>query len=426
MHDEHRGFATRQVHAGTDVATATPRATPIHLTAGFPFSSFDEAAAHFATGEGFGYTRIGNPTIDAVERKLAALDGGTGALLVASGQAALATAILAVAEAGDHIVASDHIYEGSRGLLVDQLSRFGIAVTFVNDIRSPRAWEDAVRPETRALFAETLSNAANVLLDVRAIADVADAHGIPLIVDATFSTPYLQRPIESGAALVVHSASKFLAGQGSVLGGVVIDGGRFDVARDGAASPHLIARGPHGEASYAQRFGTDARLAFAREVVASRLGPTISPLNAFLIGQGVETLSVRVREQSRSAAVIARHLDAHPAVAHVDHLSLPSHPDHALAERLLPKGRGSVFTVTLHGGIDAARTVIESLSVFTHMTHLGDVRSLVLHPATTSHVHSTPQQRAAVGVHDGTLRLSIGLEDTDDLIADLDAALATV
>ncbi len=423
MSDQH-GFSTRQVHAGSDVATATPRAVPIHLTAGFPFDSFAQAEHHFSTGAGFGYTRIGNPTIDAVERKLAALDRGTQALLVSSGQAAMSTAVLSVAGAGDHVVCSDHIYEGSRGLFLDFLARLGISTTFVSDIRDAQTWRDAVQPNTVAFIGESISNAANLLLDVPLVSSVAREYGIALIVDSSFSTPYLSRPLEEGADLVIHSASKFLSGQGSVLGGVVVDGGHFDAARDGARSPHLVAAGRHGEPSIAERAGGSARITYAREVVSSRLGPTISPLNAFLIGQGAETLSVRVRAHSAAAAEVAAWLDAHPAVERVDYVGLPSHPDYELGQRILPRGAGSVFTITLHGGRSAAEHVVNSVGVITHMTHLGDVRTLVLHPATTSHVHSTAEERAAVGVFDGTLRLSIGLEEVGDIIADLEQALA--
>ena len=422
MSDNGAGFSTRQVHVGEDVAQATPRATPIHLTAGFTFDSFQQGADHFGSGVGFGYTRIGNPTIDAVQRKLASLEGGTEALLVASGQAAVTGAVLSAASAGDHVVASDHIYEGSRGLFVDVLSRFGIETTFVSDIDDPQAWRDAIRPNTRVLFGETISNAANLILDVRAIADVAEEHGIALIVDSTFTTPYLERPIEHGAALVVHSTSKFISGHGSVIGGVIIDGGHFDALRDGPKAPHLVAPGAHGEESYAARVDGSARLAWARDVLVPRLGPAISPLNAFFVGQGLETLSLRVREHSRNAALIAAWLETQPAVASVDYAGLESHPDHKRAVRYLPNGFGSVFTFTLHGGQEAARHVVENVRTFTHMTHLGDVRSLILHPATTSHVHATPERRTAVGVHEGTLRVSIGIEDADDLIADLAAA----
>ncbi|MEW2012025.1 MULTISPECIES: O-acetylhomoserine aminocarboxypropyltransferase/cysteine synthase family protein [Microbacterium] len=417
------GFTTRQVHVGTDAATATPRALPIHLTAGFTFDSFDDAAAHFGAGDGYGYTRTGNPTVDAVERKLASLEGGAEAVLLASGQAALAVALLGLVSAGSHIVSSTHIYEGTRGLLVDNLARLGIETTFVDDIHDPDAWRRAIRPETRVLLGESIANARNDVLDIAAVAAIGDAAGIPLIVDNTFATPYLLRPLEHGAAIVVHSASKFLAGQGAVLGGVIVDDGRFDASRSGRLFPHLVDSGA-GTPSVWERYGGRARIAHLRESVAPRYGPTPSPLTAFLIGQGIETLSLRVQRQSENALAIAGWLTDRPEVASVDYAGLASHPTHDLARTSLRGGFGSVFTVTLRGGLPAARAFVEAVSVITHMTHLGDVRSLVLHPATTSHARRSPAERAALGVHPGTLRLSIGIEDLDDLLADLDQALA--
>lgn len=417
------GFTTRQVHVGTDAATATPRALPIHLTAGFTFDSFDDAAAHFGAGDGYGYTRTGNPTVDAVEHKLASLEGGAEAVLLASGQAALAVALLGLVTAGSHIVSSTHIYEGTRGLLVDNLARLGIETTFVDDIHDPDAWRRAIRPETRVLLGESIANARNDVLDIAAVAAIGDAAGIPLIVDNTFATPYLLRPLEHGAAIVVHSASKFLAGQGAVLGGVIVDDGRFDASRSGHLFPHLVDSGA-GTPSVWERHGGRARIAHLRESVAPRYGPTPSPLTAFLIGQGIETLSLRVQRQSENALAIAGWLTDRPEVASVDYAGLASHPTHDLARTSLRGGFGSVFTVTLRGGLPAARAFVEAVSVITHMTHLGDVRSLVLHPATTSHARRSPAERAALGVHPGTLRLSIGIEDLDDLRADLDQALA--
>ncbi|MDR6868379.1 O-acetylhomoserine (thiol)-lyase [Microbacterium resistens] len=418
-------FATRAVHAARVRDTANARATPIYLTAGFEFDDFAHAADHFGTGTGFGYTRTGNPTVRAVERQLAALESGADALLVASGQAAVSTALLTVAGAGDHIVSSTHVYEGTRGLLADSLARLGIQTTFIDDIADPQAWRSAIRPNTRALFAESIANARNDVLDVAAIARVADEAAIPLIVDNTLATPFLLRPIEHGAAIVVHSASKFLAGQGSVLGGVIVDDGRFDQATAGRNAPHLLLPGPGGLASTAERHGGNARIAYARESVAPRFGPSPSPLNAFLIGQGVETLGLRVERQSRNALDVARWLAAQESVESVDYAGLPGHPEHARAERYLDGGFGSVFTFTLRGGLAAARRVVETVRVFTHMTHIGDVRSLVLHPATTSHVLRTDEERAVLGVAPGTLRLSIGIEDVDDLIEDLAEALPT-
>ncbi|SIT72973.1 O-acetylhomoserine aminocarboxypropyltransferase/cysteine synthase family protein [Microbacterium sp. RU33B] len=419
-----QAFSTRQVHAGSTHRSPASRTTPIYLTAGFPFEGFDDAAAHFGQGDGFGYTRIGNPTVDAVERKVASLESGAQALLVASGQAAISVALLGLVASGEHIVASSHIYEGTRGLLQENLARLGIDVDFVDDIDDPAAWEAQIRPSTRALFAESIANARNDLLDIAAVSAVGDAHGIPLIVDNTLATPYLLRPIEHGAAIVVHSASKFLSGQGSVLGGVIVDDGRFDAGRSGVLFPHLVAKSRSDSPSVADRHGGLARIAYLREVVAPRLGPTPSPLNAFLIGQGLETLSLRIQRQSENAARVAHWLATRPEVESVDYIGLPSHPHHRHAERYLPDGAGSVFTFTLRGGVDEARLFIEALEVVTHMTHVGDVRSLILHPATTSHVQRTTRERESHGVHAGTLRLSIGIEDPADLIVDLGRGLA--
>lgn len=417
-------FATRAIHAARRVEASSPRATPIHLTAGFTFDDFDHAAEHFGDGTGFGYSRTGNPTVRAVEHSLAALESGSDALLVASGQAAVVTALLTVAGAGDHVISSTHIYEGSRGLLLDNLSRLGVETDFVDDIADPDAWRALIRPNTRALFAESIANARNDILDVSSIAAVADEAGIPLIVDNTLATPYLLRPLEHGAAMVVHSASKFLAGHGSVLGGVLVDDGRFDAARTGHLYPHLVLPGRGGVPSVASRHAGAARIAYARESVAPRFGPTPSPLNAFLIGQGVETLGLRMERQSRNALEVARWLESRDEVASVDYAGLPSHPHHALATRLLPDGFGAVFTFTLRGGEAAARQVVERVDVITHMTHIGDVRSLVLHPATTSHAVRTDAERHAHGVLPGTLRLSIGIEDVDDIVADLSRVFA--
>lgn len=419
-------FATRALHAARNQDAAASRATPIYLTAGFEFDDFDHAAHHFGTGAGFGYTRTGNPTVQAVERQLAALESGADAVLVASGQAAVATALLTVAGAGDHVVASAHIYEGTRGLLLDNLARLGIEVTFVQDIADPAAWRDAIRPETRALFAESIANARNDVLDIAAVSAVGDESALPLIVDNTLATPYLLRPLEHGAAIVVHSASKFLAGHGSVLGGVIVDDGRFNARRAAHHAPHLVAPGRGGLASVADRHGGRARIAYARESVAPRFGAAPSPLNAFLIGQGAETLGLRVERQSRNALEVARWLAAHDAVESVDYAGLPTHPDHTTATRYLHGGFGSIFTFTLRGGLEAARDVVENVRVFTHMTHIGDVRSLVLHPASTSHAYRTEEERSALGIRPGTLRLSIGIEDVDDLIGDLSRVLSTV
>ena len=296
----------------------------------------------------------------------------------------------------------------------------------MDDIADPDAWREAVRPTTRALFAESLANARNDVLDVAAVSAVADEIAVPLIVDNTLATPALLRPLEHGAAIVVHSASKFLAGQGAVLGGVVVDDGRFDADRAGHNAPHLVLPGRGGTPSVVARHGGRARIGYARESVAPRFGASPSPLNAFLIGQGTETLGLRVERQSQNALAVARWLAAHDAVESVDYVGLPSHPHHATAQRYLDGGFGSIFTFTLRGGLPAARRFVEEVSVFTHMTHIGDVRSLVLHPGTTSHAQRTEEERRILGVGPGTLRLSIGIEDVDDLIGDLARVLESV
>ncbi len=389
------GFATQQLHAAGPAAPVNPRALPIYLTAGFVLDDFDQAAELFETGDGYSYTRVGNPTAEAVEQRVAALEGGAHGLLVGSGQAALAVTILGLVRSGEHIVSASSIYEGSRGFFVENLPRLGIETDFVADAGDPRAWERLIRPTTRALFAESISNPKNEVVDLAAIAEVAHAHGIPLIVDNTLATPYLLRPLEHGADIVIHSASKFLAGHGAVLGGVVVD-------------------------------DDPGRIAYLRDSVALRFGPTPSPLNAFLINQGIETLSLRVERQSANALGVARWLEQQPEVHSVDYSGLESNPFHSLAERYLPDGQGSVFSFTLRGGIEAARRFVNALEVFTHMTHLGDVRSLILHPTTTSHNQRSDDQLSQAGIWPGTLRVSIGIEHLPDLIRDLDRGLTAV
>ncbi len=423
-----RGFATRQIHAGS---TGDPaygaRATPIYLTAGFVFDDFDQASDRFAqSDDGYSYTRVGNPTTTAVERRIADLEGGAGALLVGSGQAAVATAVLALAGSGDHVVSASGIYEGSRELFRDNFARLGITTSFVGEANDPAEWEAAIRPETRVLFAESIPNPKNDVLDIRAVAAVAHRHGIPLIIDNTLASPYLLRPIEHGADIVVHSASKFLAGHGTVLGGVIVDAGRIDWAATPDRYPHLAKHPGADGRTFTERAGRAAFLAYARTVIALRQGPAPSPFNAFLILQGIETLSLRVQRHTESAQRIAEWLDAHPAVESVDYSGLDSSPHHELAREYLPRGHGSVFAFTLRGGRDAARTFIDSVQLFTRMTHLGDVRSLVLHCASTTHAGRTEEERVAAGIGQGLLRVSIGLEDVEDLIADLDHALAAV
>ena len=425
-----RGFATQQLHGAPDAvvdgAPITPRALPIYLSAGFVLDDFDQAEQLFGSGDGYSYTRVSNPTNAAVEQRVAALEGGAEALLVGSGQAAVVIALLGLVQAGEHIVSASSIYEGTRGLLLENLPRLGIETDFVTDANDPAAWERLIRPETRALFAESIPNPKNDILDIAAVAAVAHAHGIPLIIDNTLATPYLLRPLEHGADIVVHSASKFLAGHGAVLGGVIVDNGEFDVERSGHLYPHLTRPARLGGPSIAERVGGTARIAYLRDSVAMRFGPTASPLNAFLIHQGIETLSLRVERQSENALGVARWLEQQPEVHSVDYAGLESSPFHALAQRYLPDGQGAVFSFTLRGGIPAARRFINALSVFTHMTHLGDVRSLVLHLASTSHNSRTDEELSQAGIWPGSIRLSIGIENLPDLIADLETGLAAV
>ncbi|MFD1722507.1 O-acetylhomoserine aminocarboxypropyltransferase/cysteine synthase family protein [Amnibacterium endophyticum] len=421
------GFSTQQVHGGVSTDREHgARVAPLHLSAGFVFDDFDQAEARFAgTVEGYSYTRLGNPTTAAVERRIALLEGGTEALLVGTGQAAVTVAALSLLQAGDHVVSANSIYEGTRNLFQHNFARLGITVDFVLDAADPAAWARAITPSTRFLFGEGIPNPKNDLLDIPLVAEVAHAHGLPLMIDSTLATPYLQRPLELGADVVVHSASKFLAGHGTALGGAIVTGGGFDWAA--SSSAQLIEPDPFlAGASFAERHGRRAFIAYARDVVAARLGPAPAPFNAHLIGQGIETLSLRVERQSATALAVARWLETRDEVESVDHAGLASSPSHALARRLLPRGQGSVFAFTLRGGLEAARRCSDALVLFSRMTHLGDVRSLVLHPATTTHAHRSPEQLHEAGIGPGLLRLSIGVEDPDDLLADLEQALATI
>ena len=411
MSSDALGFATAQIHAGQDRGAAHgSRVIPIHLASGFAFDDFDQARDRFSgEDDGFSYTRMGNPTASAVERKLATLESGREALLVGSGQAALTVAMLGLLRAGDHFVSARHIYEGSRGLFRENFAGFGIQVDFVDDTDDPDAWHRLVRPETRVFFAESIANPRNQVLDVPAIAAVAHEVGVPLVVDNTFATPYLHRPLEWGADVVVHSTSKFLSGHGAALGGAVIDAGTFDFSTD----PERWQQLDH------VRHGNRAYFTYLRNTIAGRLGPTIAPFNAFLLQQGIETLSLRVERHCTNAAAVARWLEEQPEVASVDYAGLASSPSRAVAERLYPRGNGSVFAFTVHGGERAAAALIERLELFSHMSHLGDVRSLILHPATTSHARLIEVERQQLGVTPGMLRISVGIEDVADLIRDL-------
>ena len=414
------GLSTLALHAGAvpDLATGA-RATPIYLTAAYVFPDSDRAAALFnMESSGHVYSRISNPTVAVLEERISALEQGVGAIATASGQAALHLAIATLAGAGSHIVASRALYGGSHNLLHYTMSRFGIETTFV-DPRDHDAWRGALRPNTRLLFGETLGNPGLDVLDIPNVAEIAHAHHVPLLVDSTFTTPWLMRPFEHGADLVFHSATKFLCGHGTVIGGLLVDSGRFDWLSS-AKFPELTEpyAGFHGMV-FAEESTVAPFLLRARREGLRDFGATLSPMNAFQILQGMETLPLRMARHVENARTIVAFLAAHPQVARIGWPELDTHPDHALAKRLLPRGCGAVFSFDLKGDRAAGRRFVESLSIFSHLANVGDAKSLVIHPASTTHFRMDAAALAAAGIGEATLRLSIGLEDADDLIDDL-------
>ncbi|HET8927245.1 MAG TPA: bifunctional o-acetylhomoserine/o-acetylserine sulfhydrylase [Microbacterium sp.] len=426
--DETWRFETKQIHTGAQPdPTTKSRATPIYQTTSYVFDSTDHAANLFALAE-FGniYTRIQNPTQDVVEQRVAALEGGTGALLVASGMSATTLAILNIAESGDHVVASSSIYGGTYNLFKYTLAKLGIQTTFVENQDDPEEWRAAVRPNTKLFFAETIGNPKINVLDIRAVSDIAHAHGVPLIVDNTIATPYLIRPFEHGADIVVHAATKFLGGHGTVIAGVIVDGGTFEWSKHVDRFPGLTVPDPsyHG-ASYTAAVGDGlAYIIKARVQLLRDLGPAISPNSAWLLIQGIETLSLRIERHVQNAQEIAEWLENQDEVASVSYAGLPTSPWYAAANRYAPKGVGAVLSFELKGGVDAGRRFVDSLTLFSHLANIGDVRSLVIHPASTTHSQLTPEQQLTTGVTPGLVRLSVGLENVDDLKADLEQALA--
>ncbi len=417
------GFDTLSLHAGSAPDSDTgARATPIYLSASFVFRDSDHAAGLFNMEQaGHVYSRISNPTVAVLEERIAALEAGVGAIATASGQAALHLAIATLAGAGSHIVASRALYGGSHNLLHYTLSRFGIQTTFV-DPRNPDAWRAALRPETRLLFGETLGNPGLDVLDIPAIADIAHGHGVPLLVDSTFTTPWLLRPFDHGADLLFHSATKFLCGHGTVIGGLLVDSGKFDWEASGKF-PELTEpyEGFHGMV-FSEESTVAPFLLRARREGLRDFGACLSPMNAFQILQGIETLPVRMQRHVANAERIAHFLAEHPMVSSVAYPGLASHPDHALAQRLLPRGCGAVFSFNLKGDRAAGQRFVQALRLFSHLANVGDARSLVIHPASTTHFRMDSAALASAGIGEGTLRLSIGLEDADDLIADLKTA----
>ena len=421
------GFDTLAIHAGARPDPATgARAVPIHLSTSFVFDSSDHAAQLFNMERaGHVYSRISNPTNAVLEQRVAALEGGIGAIATASGQAALHLAIVTLMGTGGHIVASSALYGGSQNLLHYTLRRFGIDTTFVRP-GDPDGWRAAIRPNTRLLLGETLGNPGLEVLDIPAVAQIAHDAGVPLLVDSTFTTPYLLRPLAHGADLVYHSATKFLSGHGTVIGGVLVDGGSFDWDRSGRF-PELTTpyEGFHGMV-FAEESTVGAFLLRARREGLRDFGAALSPHSAWLILQGIETLPLRMERHIANTEQVVRFLAEHPFVARVGHPLLASHPSHALAERLLrhgARGAGSVFSFDLKGSRAQGRVFIDTLKLFSHLANVGDCRSLVIHPASTTHFRMNDEALAAAGIGPGTIRLSIGLEDPQDLIDDLKRAL---
>lgn len=430
------GFDTLALHAGAQPDPATgARAVPIHLSTSFVFQSSDHAAALFNMERaGHVYSRISNPTNAVLEQRMAALEGGIGAIATASGQAALHLAVCTLMGAGGHIVASTALYGGSQNLLHYTLRRFGIETSFVQP-GDLDGWRAAIRPNTRLLFGETVGNPGLDVLDIPAVADIAHAAGVPLLVDSTFTTPYLLKPFDHGADLVYHSATKFLSGHGTVIGGVLVDGGSFDWdkaskgAADGSAGKFAELTEPYDgfhNMVFSEESTVGAFLLRARREGLRDFGACLSPHSAWLILQGIETLPLRMERHIANTEKVVRFLAEHPFVARVGHPLLESHPSHALAKRLLKhggKGAGSVFSFDLKGSREQGKTFIETLKIFSHLANVGDCRSLVIHPASTTHFRMNDEALASAGIGPGTIRLSIGLEDADDLIDDLKRAL---
>ncbi len=427
-------FETRQIHAGqVPDPTTGARALPLYQTTAYAFRDTKHAADLFSLAElGNIYTRIMNPTQDAVEQRIASLEGGVAALLVASGSAATTYAIMNVAEAGDHIVSSPSLYGGTYNLFHYTLPKFGIEVTFVDDPSDPESWRKAVRPNTKAFFGETIANPKNDILDIELVAGIAHANGVPLIVDNTVATPFLIRPIEHGADVVIHSATKFLSGHGNTVVGAIVDSGNFDYAQQKEKFKNFNEPDPsyHGLV-YAQALGVGsafgANLSYIFKIRLTLLrdtGAAVSPFNAWLLAQGLETLSLRIERHVSNAQDLAKWLEAQPQVESVNYASLPSSPWHALATKYAPRGSGSVLSFEIKGGIEAGKKFVEALVLHSHVANIGDVRSLVIHPASTTHSQLSAEEQLTAGVTPGLIRLSVGLENIADIKADISQGFA--
>jgi O-acetylhomoserine (thiol)-lyase len=421
---ENLSFDTLAVHGGQEVDPTTgSRAVPIYQTTSYVFKDTEHAANLFALKE-FGniYTRIMNPTNDVLEKRIAALEGGVGALAFASGHAAISAAIFNIAQAGDEIVSSASLYGGTYNMFAYTLPRLGIKVTLV-DPRDPENFAKAITPKTKALYAETIGNPKIDVLDIEKVAAIAHKNGIPLIIDSTFSTPYLTRPIDFGADIVVHSATKFIGGHGTSMGGLVVDSGKFDWTN--GKFPLLTEPDPsYNGLRFTEALGPLAYIIRLRTQILRDLGAALSPFNSFLFLQGLETLPLRLARHSANALAVAQYLAGHKQVEWVSYPGLPGHPDHALAKKYLPKGAGAILTFGIKGGLEAGKKFINALQLFSLLANVGDAKSLVIHPASTTHSQLTPAQRASAGAPDELIRLSLGLEDPADLIADLEQALA--
>jgi O-acetylhomoserine (thiol)-lyase len=417
-------FETKQIHAGQTVDPTTgARALPIYQTTSYGFRDTAHAAALFGLAEsGNIYTRIMNPTQGVVEERIAALEGGVAALLVSSGQAAETLAILNLAEVGDHIVSSPALYGGTYNLFHYTLPKLGIEVSFVDDPDDLEQWRAAVRPNTKAFFGETISNPKNDILDIEGVAAVAHEAGVPLIVDNTVATPYLIRPLEWGADIVVHSATKYLGGHGTAIAGVIVDGGTFDWAANAERFPQYNTPDPsyHGLV-YAEALGNLAYIVKARVQLLRDLGPAVAPFNAFLIAQGLETLSLRIERHVQNAQRVAEWLEARDEVESVRYAGLPSSPWFERGRRYAPRGTGAVLAFEIAGGLEAGRRFVDALELHSHVANIGDVRSLVIHPASTTHSQLTSEEQLASGVTPGLIRLAVGIEGIEDILADLDA-----
>ncbi len=418
------GFDTRALHAGyAPDATTHARAVPIYQTTSFTFDSSDHAASLFALKE-FGniYTRIMNPTTAVLEERVASLEGGVAALAMASGQAAQFIAITSILQAGDHLVASSTLYGGTYTQFDVSFRKLGIEVTFVEP-DDPENFRKAIRPNTKAVYGETISNPRCNVLDIEAVAKVAHEAGLPLIIDNTFATPYVCRPIEYGADVVVHSLTKFMGGHGNSIGGMIVDGGKFDWTSGKFPQLSEPSAAYHGM-KFTETFGPIAFIIKARVEGLRDIGPCLSPFNSFLFLQGIETLSLRMDRHLSSSIAVAKHLESHPSVTWVNYASLPSSKYHAMAQRYTPKGAGAVFSFGVKGGLEAGCKFVNSLKMFSHLANVGDSRSLVIHPASTTHQQLPAADQAAAGVLPDMVRLSVGLEDLGDILWDLDLALA--